>query len=661
MAPPPSTQHIFFETAAAAGAGAEAGGSRQVRQSASTTSSAPARLPGYQAPSQNARHPPPFHPHRGLQDRRPPRLLFRGWPRPAPPPSRRAQSASYTTGGNWPSQHQNSLNTGSTLEVGPGANAGDCRVSFFDISANTSTRFYSSGFTSAERASYNATNAHFFGGTDNVLRVVTKSGKYVNESACPLAPLIPGSQAASNYGLVAGGGAWTALDGTQRLAQPSGDGAVYALAWKNCVANATACATSSFQVQTGDYGVALGSGLRSGGRRLAGEGAGASSGCVAWSFLSPANRPFLSPPQFVSALTDPGGLIIVADSDAILYSSGTVYALSAETGALKWSRALISDGTWYASLGVVPAFDAVRDILYFACGPGVIALRYSDGSIAGQWNGTGDTVVASPSLVTSGSGQGSLYLHTTLGTLWRVDPAITISDGLVQVTFAPVFKCDHTLKRFWKTDPTAACVSNPTLLAAVAEERVEVTLQGAGAGQAASAVMRRGDFGGAGGWPQTSSLAAIAALAAATRTRYAAAFPQLVGMSPVKPSHVASLPNDIASLPLIIAQLEVSLMLAALPKEDLVALRSGADWAGSLDPSVASYKRLGEKGVVALGDDYESLYPLSTPAQINGGGELALSQYVPLGLDTAGLFVISAKDGSVRLCLLVLFLCAQSL
>ena len=89
MAPPPSTQHIFFETAAAAGAEA---GSRQVRHSASTTSSAPARLPGYQAPSQNARHPPPFHPHRGLQDRRPPRLLFRGGPRPAPPPPPAAPS-----------------------------------------------------------------------------------------------------------------------------------------------------------------------------------------------------------------------------------------------------------------------------------------------------------------------------------------------------------------------------------------------------------------------------------------------------------------------------------------------------------------------------------------------------------------------------------------
>lgn len=566
-------------------------------------------------------------------------------PSAASPPPAAPRRAQVTTGGGWASQHHDLQNSGATTEVGPGAAAGDCRVSFFDIKADTAVRFYSSGFTSAATVSATAKNTHFFGGTDNVVRVVIKTGAYVNESACALAPLVPGTQNATPWGLIATGVGWTALDGTPRVALPSADGAVYALAWENCISDTTKCNTTDLKVQTGNDEVSVGAarGVR---------GGAAAGACVAWFFVSPKGFPFLAPATHVplGCFGCPsGGVVLVADTHPTLFTMGTVYALQQETGAHVWNVPLINNGSWYGAEGIAPAYDPLIGVLFFPAGPGVLAVRAKDGVVVGRWQGAGDRVVASPSLL--GGSEPAMFLHSDLGTLWRLDYTCVSRDTYsiaTNVSFTARWKCDHTLARYWGTDKTAACVAAPT---AAAEEAVAAPLLGAGGGATANA--RRGDFGGAGGWPQPSTAAAVAALAAATRARFAAAFPQRAGASLVEARHSAALSaGTVEATPDLLAALEASLMYAALPAEHVAALESGGDWAGSEDPFVASYKRLDGRGrplSAALGaapaPTYTSTYPRSTPTQLNGGGELAVAQFAPLGASAAGLFVVSAKDG----------------
>jgi hypothetical protein len=61
---------------------------------------------------------------------------------------------------------------------------GLCPATFFKDAPNVSTRFFSTGVTSVTPG--DDANANFFGGTDNVLRIVNKKWSTVNEWACGL-------------------------------------------------------------------------------------------------------------------------------------------------------------------------------------------------------------------------------------------------------------------------------------------------------------------------------------------------------------------------------------------------------------------------------------------------------------------------------------------
>ena len=558
-----------------------------------------------------------------------------GSPRAAP----QARSLA-VSGGGWPTEHYNSLNSGATEYSGPGGNDGDCKVSFFDLPEDTAVRFYATGVTAATAG----VNAHFFGGSDNALRVVQKSATgatpsgsvatTVNISTCPLTPLRGTSGPAAPWGVVASGTSWTATDDvTDRLALPSSDGTVYALNWASCTANAAYCSSTTHTVSPDTLGA---------------------GSCVAWTFASPRNFTFLSPPRYIEPLTGPPLVLVSDTAPGGLYTGATTYALNSETGAQVWNHTHSAvNGTWYGSVGVVPAFDAVDGLVFLAYGPGVVALNGATGKVVGNWSGAGDIVVASPSLIVGdngGAGSWSVFLHTSLGTLWSL--AVSQSGATGAVTFTPAWKCDY--QYFVQAPVSAACTryASPSEAGGAAAEAVQAPLLGEGfhrgaegsssAGSSFTAL--RGDFSAPGGWYQPTSAAQRAALWAAIRKRYAAAFP-LGPPSPLLPQHTLGLPKGTDT-----EAVEVSLMAAALPATSLAELRTGVDWAASGEAGVAGFRLVSAPsgGAGALGaSEYSSSFPYATPTLSNSGARVLLAQYTALGSAATAFFVASTLDGSV--------------
>jgi hypothetical protein len=605
-------------------------------------------------------------------------------PAAAPLPRAAAAARAAVSGGGWPTEHQNTANSGATQFLGPISSGGQCVVPFFGLDGNTPLRFYSTGVTAATEGA----NAHFFGGSDNALRVVVKNATVVvpgttvstalTVSTCPLAPLRSGgggAPAAEAFGLVASGTTWTALDmATDRLAIASADGTVYALNWQACLANASVCNTTSSIVSPNSLG----------GQARAGAGAGAGSSCVAWTFSSPADNttgfPFLSPTRYYYAANISTDIVLATDTaKGGLNTGATTYALQGETGALLWSHRHIVGSTWYGSFGAVPAFDAVDNILFLAYGPGLVALDGSTGTLLGSWAGAGESIAASPTLIVPDNGGAlwSVFLHTSLGALWKLKISQNFRSGAV--AFTPLWRCDYALSTYWSTGKgsctsfsaeeeeggqaaAAPAAALAAALAAAAQEVVAVPMapsaRGAAPGAPASAAAAaartyqaaRGDFAVEGGFPQLTSPAQRQALWASIRARYAAAFPAGPA-SPLLPHHVRGLPPGVDT-----RALEASLMLSALPPAHAAAVRRGEDWAHHPDPAVAAYAlTTGSSSAAAAaaaaelgaGVDYTSTFPYATPTLVSQGGQVALAQYVALGDSPTGLFVVGSLTGAV--------------
>jgi hypothetical protein len=576
--------------------------------------------------------------------------------------------------GGWPTEHQNVLNSGSTEFVGPGSSAGDCVVPFFNFPPTTPVRFYSSGVTSATPG----VNAHFFGGSDNIARVVVNYGTVtspstvttsVNVTACNLTSLnvaSPATIAASPFGLVAGATTWTAGDGvTDRVAFASSDGVVYALNWQSCVAqNQTLCSSSSYVITPASFGSS--STTSSSSSASSGSPGVDAPPCVAWTFKSPMGFPFLTPPRYISPQTGGGNLVIVSDTaPGLVYTGATTYALNSETGALVWNHTHnVYNGASYGSVGAPPAFDVQDDILFVVYGPGVVALEPAAGKTLGFWNGTGDNVVASPSVFVGDFGSSySVYLHTELGTLWSLE--VSQNAATKAVTFQPNWKCDYTLAAWYATGkgvctPFSASLAFP----GVESEVVEVPLLGQPAPQldtsypphaptTATFSATRGEFSGGGGWYQPTTRTQRAHLWAAIRARYAAAFP--TGPTTLlTQSQLDILASTHSDTPEALDMLEVALMSSALPLADKEALYKGVDWAQDPNPSVSGFALFsGGTAAASSGGDaplgageYVSNYPLATPTQVSSG-ELALAQFSPLTGNNAGLFAVKTLDGSI--------------
>jgi len=380
-------------------------------------------------------------------------------------------------------------------------------------------------------------------------------------------------------------------------------------------------------------------------RALAGINFRGSTACLLWNFSSPRGFPFLSAPRVVPFVhpRSPSGLLLAAETaPEAMNTGGVLYALNPVNGSVVWNAsALDSSRRSYGLVGQTPAWDSsTAGALFLAFGQGVVALSPLTGAVVGRWEGAGDNVAAAPVLVLGNAGAAeAVYLHTALGTLWRLD----IGTVGANVSFYPTWKCDYTLARFY-SPAKANCTTFPlaederaAALAAAADEPLAVPPAAGGA----PAPARRSDFGSTGGWPQTTSRAAAAALAAAVRARWAAAFPG--APSPLDAArHVPA-----GAGPGAAADAETALMAARLPAAHAAALARGDDWAG--DAGAAGYARLSGVGApaapAALGA-YTTTFPYASPALASNGGQLVLPQFATADGSPRGLYVVSAVTGA---------------
>ena len=581
---------------------------------------------------------------------------------------RRTESAAAA---GWPTEYANTLNTGVGLYGGPAEADGDCLATFFADRITDTTQFIATGVSSSSTSGVAADNANFFGGTDNVLRIVNKVSNTVNEWACDLKKFWPQSPKAS--GIVASPTTWAVNSGWDRVAVASTDGRVYGLDWRACVTNSFYCNATSFPVSAleSESPSVASSGVRGG----AGVGA-IPIKCDVWDF-TPKYRTapafgFQSPPRFVAVTTvpsSPSGLLLVSDTATGSFTGGVLHALNPDTGKEVWNYTAVmgNASTSYGLVGAAPAWDGTATgAIFLAFGTGVVALDPKTGKAVGNWTGAGDRVASSPVLgAPAGGAATNLYLHTTLGTVWQL--TLSGSAGAGAVKILPVWSCDYSVDTYWadKTRCTTfGGISNFSLSTGPTEtehaaEVVSLPLHGARRSTSAPlkfAPIVRSDAGVAGGWSQTTTAAQRAAFDVAVRARYAAAFPTLVTTDPSTGQLVSSPPlvteavlAGAPTTPENLALLEVALMASALPHESRAALESGADWADSNDAVVASYARLDTAGRPAplSAGLYTSTYPYSTPAV--SGTKLVVSQFAALGSPTAGVFAADTlRGGDVR-------------
>ena len=152
---------------------------------------------------------------------------------------------------------------------------------------------------------------------------------------------------------------------------------------------------------------------------------------------------------------------------------------------------------------------------------------------------------------------------------------------------------------------------------------------------------RRGDFAVAGGWYQATTLLQRNALWASIRKHYAAAFP-FTETSLVTPEILSHFPQSAIQAGLK-EMLEVAFMSKDLPISQLQELYSGEDWGNHPDASIRGFLKY--SGGVGVGE-YSASFPVSTPTLVSSG-EIAFSQFNPIGGGRAGLYSISSLDGSI--------------
>ena len=597
--------------------------------------------------------------------------------------ARRAQAGSY--GGGWPTEHHDSRNSGETANVGPVA-SGECASSFFAGRINDTIAFLSSGvsaFSYDDPSDF--ANAHIFGGSDAVFRIVNKVAGNVSEWACPLAALrgaAPKPVATADFGLVASPVAWAEPeDSIDRVAFAAADGFVYAVDWQGCAANRSVCEFNTFVVPVKAAGaaaeapaagaaeapaaaleVAAPTAARAARARRASrirlQGV---TSCLLWKFASPRGFPFLSPPRHVTAPhpLSPTGMLLVADTaPGNVNVGGSLYALHPTTGALLWNYTVRDGaGASWGLVGISPAWDGTSNgAIYVPAGAGVVALNPATGKVVGAWAGAVAPVVASPTIGeqgTDGGGAADLYVHTQTGRVHR----LYIRGNASAVRISEVWYCDYDTRVTNSGMNNALC--NYTYVAAEEGAGAEPARRLATAAAAAAPVVmltparggaavatRAADAAVPGGWNQATTRAARDALAAAVRARFAAAFPG--APSPATPAALAGFEGDADAVAR--EDIETALMAAALPPASAAALAAGGDWAAAApDAFVAGYAMLDGAGrtdrVSADAAAYVSDYPYATPTLLNNGGQLAIAQYsAPAGAKKA-LFLVKASDG----------------
>jgi len=516
----------------------------------------------------------------------------------------------------WPMDHHDQQNSGYTPATGPADSSGSCRASFFKYSGTCgrdgcgdAPRYFSTGVgsTPVGEGSDIATTVNylFFGGTDNVLRVVSGSARIaadVNTWLCNVTALSPqkGADAVSALGIVASPASWNVAVYGDLLAVASGDGYLYVLNIAQCLIDTTVCVDGGGAVVGGARTPELDAGLP----------------CLKAAFNLPGARVGFSPPRYLSpaASSTTGGLLLTVASDPLLDSLGVLVAYPADA----MGSGVAPVWTFDPSLaplfvvatgmrGIVPAVDPVRPgLLYLPAGPGIVVLRASTGAIVNSFYPTGpsaiDRLVSSPTLSKDGS---ALYVHGVTGTVYRLN---LITAG-TSVNITAGWACDYT-QEAWETKTNPCVVGGPDGTFPPAPPRPWAVRHAASGRKTGALVLRqRTDFVG-GGAVRASSAEEVAALH--VRIERAAAAGGLA-------AHAGEEKGQTAAE--IVSALARSLPLAVLAS---LGLASGS----------------GEGAFPSVGE-----FPYATPSLFPGDTALVIPQYVNENDGDTGLFTVNAGDG----------------
>jgi len=179
--------------------------------------------------------------------------------------------------------------------------------------------------------------------------------------------------------------------------------------------------------------------------------------CLKWAqpIGSGANPSYASP-----RLVSYSGLsvLLVSESHPLLNEGGILHAYAAGNGTELWSyatRDVSGESTW-GLFGVVPAqmpaLSGFPSVLLLAYGPRIVAIDMNACSgttcpEAGAWDSQDGELpffVSSVALRPDGS---ALYVHDSLGFLWKVGVACsTAGGGAVQVAFSLLWACAYSVE-----------------------------------------------------------------------------------------------------------------------------------------------------------------------------------------------------------------------
>lgn len=596
-------------------------------------------------------------------------------------------------GGDWPQEHFDVRNSGSTTYLGPGDTPGFCRASILKTEPTdpTSVSYSSTGVTTQSDSS-----AWFGGGSDNVLNI----GQIYGLNTVTLTPLNLATYSTRSpvtpYGIVASAVDYI-NDIGDSVVQPSADGTAYQFWWMSCLAQSQAralmpehfamdpaeaersaleevppspaapgvsfhasLAAKVYRVnpdtarkamfvsaEAADnvtswarspdntaWGRALEKAARVGIRSALSEAAPFPS-CLQWQ--AQLASPLYSPARYLSyGVGTSGPLVMVSETNPSLDTGGVLHAFDADTGAEVWNfPAVDASGKSWGLKGIAPAIDEVgleNGAIFLAFGNRVVALNPADGTIWATLDAppSSDNFVSSPTLSIMAD---QMFVHSTSGTLWRA--SINSPDG-VAITMSWAWACDYTVVGSGPNSTLSDCQAQPTAESPMFTKKLpSPRYDASGLNIVGWDSITRGDYVNGGFYQAT------------TRTQRAELYDAIlaahVASGSGKPEWGSS--EGRASALMTLGVGEMADLASALPRETLHSLTT---------PS--GYRALGPNGKPVTAKQLASnalpgTVPLATPAidesLFSLDDSLIVPQFLPYGRGDEGLFVVTSDSGNV--------------
>jgi outer membrane protein assembly factor BamB len=554
--------------------------------------------------------------------------------------------------------------SGNTNFVGPGDVTGVCRSYFVkETPAATSEHFYTSGVSTLSDFA-----CWFGGGSSNMFRTIQFYSLYArDEWNVTLGTYAPnGTKPATAYGIVSSASVWTADIG-DNVAVPSADGNIYNIWWISCinlekdyaaaVGGSAPSALGGFTYAMHPFAAEAASLEEVHSTPPAGNSFTPSKAArtfrvnkakaAALMGRSDVDAPFPNCLQFVTHLTGPSlsptryvgpsqapmsmdTLLIVSESNPSLSGGGILRALYTMNGTEAWNfPAVDAKGASQPLVGVVPALDLDWGITYIAFGTRTVALQTATGKLLASFDdGTGDPFVSSPTL---SNDLDSLFMHSSSGTLWKMDLNY---DGTT-LTMTKAWACDYYIGQA----PTCASFIPPADLKAVnaafyaSPVAMPVYTKSPAGGPpviTGSYIVPRSELVH-GGFNQPTTRAERAELWEALRAAHEAK----VG-APYKPLNGVDLAFEDAA---IFAESIGPMALHAL------VTPSGYTALGPNGAPLSIYN-----AARGIADTLPGVYPYATPAVSDdsmSGPTVIVPQYTPTVTNDEGVFAVDESDGSL--------------